>query len=177
MLYLVVACVIILLILIFIGIMFYYKNKYSFLYIKVNEAENNLDILLQKKQEILFKIANDLKKKKIEDVPDIVKLKSKKVDHHSFYNMLSSTMDIITKMVEDFEEKIMDESLQRLLNLLSDNENDLRAALKYYNDHATDIDYYSHKFPSNIVKKFSHYQDVELYKLAKKEKYAILKSN
>ena len=156
---------------------FYYKNKYSFLYIKVNEAENNLDIMLQKKQEILLKIANDLKKKKIDDVPDITKVKSKKVDHHSLYNMLSSTMDIITKIVEDFEDKVMDERLQRLVNLLNDNENDLRAALKYYNDHATDIDYYAHKFPSNIVKKISHYQDVELYKIVKKEKYAILKSN
>ncbi len=176
MVYIVVGLVIVFFVLIIVGVVFYYKNKYSFLYIKVNEAENNLDILLQKKQEILIKIAENLEKKKIKDVPEVGKLKSKKLDHRSLYTTLESTMNTMTKLIEDFEDKIMDQALQKLLTLLNDNENDLRAALKYYNDHATDINYYAHKFPANFVKKISHYQDVELYKIEKREKYAILRS-
>lgn len=176
MIYIIIASIIVIVTTIVILVL-YYKNKYSFLYIKVNEAENNLDILLQKKEEILGKIINILKEKSINDIPDIIKLKSRKIDHHTLYNELAKLTNNITKIIDDMEEKVMSQELQNLLDLLDDNENDLRAAIKYYNDNATDINYYAHKFPANLVKHFSHYPDTELYTIIKREKFAILKTN
>ncbi len=177
MLYLIIGGCVIILIIIGIILTLYYKNKYTFLYIRVNEAENNLDILLQKKEEILLKINNLLEKKEIKDLPDIIKLKSKKLDHHTLYTELSNITNDITKIIDEIEDKIMDRNLQKLLDLLNDNENDLRAAIKYYNDNATDINYYAHRFPSNLIKYFSHYPDTELYTISKRESFAILKNN
>ncbi len=177
MIYLIVIGIISIFIIINVILIVYYKNKYAFLYIKVNEADNNLDIILEKEQEILVKITDNLEKQNITDLPDVIQLKAKKWDHHSLYNQLLDISNSLIKTIEDDDEKIMNSTLQRLLDLLEDNENDLRAAIKYYNDNATDINYYAHKFPSNIVKHFCHYQDVELYRIKRREKFAILKSS
>ena len=40
--------------LICVFLVMFYRNKYNFLYIKINEADNNLDIMLQKKEENLI---------------------------------------------------------------------------------------------------------------------------
>ena len=56
MIYAIIGGIVVLIILICVIMVLVYKNKYNFLYIKVKEADNNLDILLQKKEEILLKI-------------------------------------------------------------------------------------------------------------------------
>ena len=55
------SILVVVLILIFVIMIINYKNKYDFLYIKIKEADNNLDILLQKKEEILLKIVPGFK--------------------------------------------------------------------------------------------------------------------
>ena len=47
--------------------------------------------------------------------------------------------------------------------------------VEYYNDNGEEIIYLSHKFPTNLIKTFSHYQDIETYKLEKRETFEILK--
>ena len=49
MIYAIIGGVLVIIIGIFVISFMYYRNKYEFLYIKVKEADNNLDILLQKK--------------------------------------------------------------------------------------------------------------------------------
>ncbi len=177
MLYFIIIGAILVIIAICVMMFLYFKNKYSFLYIKINEAENNLDILLQKKIEILLKIQQLLEKKEVEDLPDVIELKGKKTDHHTLYLQLNQKMNAFTKMIDDYDDKVMDMELDKMLDILNDNENDIRAAIKYYNDNATDIQYYAHRFPSNIVKKLGHYQDTEAYKIAKPDIFSILSNN
>ena len=153
----------------------FYKNKYNFLYIKINEADNNLDILLQKKEEILLKIVPILEKAKIKDIPEVIKLKSKRMDHHELYNELMEMTTEILKLIDDYEDKLDYKELDSLIEMLNVNENDIRAAIKYYNDNGEEINYLAHKFPANIVKIFSHYQDINTYKLQKREPFEILK--
>ena len=83
MIYAIIGGIIVLVILICVIMILVYKNKYNFLYVKVNEADNNLDILLQKKEEILLKIVPVLEEAKIKDIPEVIKLKSKRINHHA----------------------------------------------------------------------------------------------
>lgn len=174
MLYFIIAGILVLLIIINVALYFYYKNKLDFLYIKVKEADNNLDILLQKKLEILLKLTVFLEKAKIENIPDIIKLKSKKTDHHTLYNELTSFGNQILRIIDEEEEKLKDETIKNTMNTFDLNENDLRAAVKYYNDNATDITHYTHKFPANIIRKVAHFEEVEFYKIKKRERFEIL---
>ena len=176
MIYVVIGGIVVLIVLICVIIVLVYKNKYNFLYIKVKEADNNLDILLQKKEEILLKIVPILEEAKIKDIPEVIKLKSKKLNHHEMYRELMSMTSEILKIIDDYEEMLDFKKLDALVDKLNENENDLRAALKYYNDNGEEIIYLSHKFPTNLIKTFSHYQDIETYKLEKRETFEILKS-
>ncbi len=175
MIYVIIGGVIILIILICVIMVFVYKNRYSFLYIKVKEADNNLDILLQKKEEILLKIVPVLEDAKIKDVPEVIKLKSKRIDHHDLYKELTDMTSEILKIIDDYEDKLDFKKLDSLIDKLNENENDLRATLKYYNDNGEEIKYLAHKFPTNLIKTFSHYQDIETYKIEKREPFEILK--
>ena len=56
MIYAIIGGIIVLIILICVIVVLVYKNKYNFLYIKVKEADNNLDILLQKKKKFCLKL-------------------------------------------------------------------------------------------------------------------------
>ena len=175
MIYAIIGGIIVLIILICVIIVLVYKNKYNFLYIKVKEADNNLDILLQKKEEILLKIVPILEKAKIKDIPEVIKLKSKRMDHYQLYNELMEMTTEILKLIDDYEDKLDYKELDPLIEILNINENDIRASIKYYNDNGEEINYLAHKFPSNLVKAFSHYQDVNTYKLQKREPFEILK--
>ena len=175
MIYVVIGGIVVFIVLICVIIVLVYKNKYNFLYNKVKEADNNLDILLQKKEEILLKIVPILEEAKIKDIPEVIKLKSKKLNHHEMYRELMSMTSEILKIIDDYEEMLDFKKLDALVDKLNENENDLRATLKYYNDNGEEIIYLSHKFPTNLIKTFSHYQDIETYKLEKRETFEILK--
>ena len=175
MIYAIIGGIVVLIILICVIMVLVYKNKYNFLYIKVKEADNNLDILLQKKEEILLKIIPILEEAKIKDIPEVIKLKSKRLNHHELYQELMDMTTEILKIIDDYEDKLDFKKLDALVDKLNENENHLRAALKYYNDNGEEIIYLSHKFPTNLIKTFSHYQDIETYKLEKREAFEILK--
>ena len=175
MIYAIMGGVIVLIILICVIMVLVYKNRYNFLYIKVKEADNNLDILLQKKEEILLKIVPILEKAKIKDIPEIIKLKSKRIDHYELYNELGEMTNEILKIIDDYEDKLDYDELDPLVEMLNVNENDIRATIKYYNDNGEEINFLAHKFPANIVKFFSHYESINTYKLQKRETFEILK--
>ena len=134
MIYAIMGGVIVLIILICVIMVLVYKNRYNFLYIKVKEADNNLDILLQKKEEILLKIVPILEAAKIKDIPEVIKLKSKRFNHYELYQELMDMTNEILKLIDDYEDKLDFKELDSLVDKLNENENDLRAALKYYND-------------------------------------------
>ena len=94
---------------------------------------------------------------------------------HKLYQELMDMTTEILKIIDDYEDKLDFKKLDALVDKLNENENDLRAALKYYNDNGEEIIYLSHKFPTNLIKTFSHYQDIETYKLEKRETFEILK--
>ena len=171
MIYAIIGGIVVLIILICVIMVLVYKNRYNFLYIKVKEA----DILLQKKEEILLKIVPILEEAKIKDIPEVIKLKSKRVNHHQLYQELMDMTSEVLKLIDDYEDKLDFKKLDSLVDKLNENENDLRAALKYYNDNGEEIIYLSHKFPTNLIKTFSHYQDIETYKIEKREPFEILK--
>ena len=74
----------------------------------------------------------------------------------------------------DDEEYESNMKLENLINRFDDNECDLKGVLKYYNDNAVEINNYRHKFPSNIVALFLHFKELDIYKIEKRESFAIL---
>ena len=148
----------------------HFKKKYKFYLSKVSEANNNIEIIIEKKVEILLKIAQIIDKDKVKELEEF---KGKNLTGHQCYIELNSIGNKLLKDTDD-EEYESNMKLENLINRFDDNECDLKGVLKYYNDNAVEINNYRHKFPSNIVALFLHFKELDIYKIEKRESFAIL---
>lgn len=169
MIYLILGLVLLVILLLVINFL-YYKNKFNFYFIKVEEADNNIELILEKKIEILLKIAKIIDKDMEKELEEF---KKKEISKHQCYIELSSLGNKLLKEA-DAEEYESNKKLNNLIGRFDDNECDLKGSLKYYNDNAVEINNYIHKFPSNIVSLFSHFKELDIYKIEKRESFAIL---
>ena len=169
MIYLIIGLVLLVILLLVINFL-YYKNKFNFYFLKVEEADNNIELILEKKIEILLKIAKIIDKDMEKELEEF---KKKEISKHQCYIELSSLGNKLLKEA-DAEEYESHKKLNNLIGRFDDNECDLKGSLKYYNDNAVEINNYIHKFPSNIVSLFSHFKELDIYKIEKRESFAIL---
>ena len=169
MIYLIIGLVLLVILLLVINFL-YYKNKFNFYFLKVEEADNNIELILEKKIEILLKIAKIIDKDMEKELEEF---KKKEISKHQCYIELSSLGNKLLKEA-DAEEYEFNKKLNNLIGRFDDNECDLKGSLKYYNDNAIEINNYIHKFPSNIVSLFSHFKELDIYKIEKRESFAIL---
>ena len=169
MIYLIIGLVLLVILLLVINFL-YYKNKFNFYFLKVEEADNNIELILEKKTEILLKIAKIIDKDMEKELEEF---KKKEISKHQCYIELSSLGNKLLKEA-DAEEYESNKKLNNLIGRFDDNECDLKGSLKYYNDNAVEINNYIHKFPSNIVSLFSHFKELDIYKIEKRESFAIL---
>ena len=169
MIYLIIGLVLLVILLLVINFL-YYKNKFNFYFLKVEEANNNIELILEKKIEILLKIAKIIDKDMEKELEEF---KKKEISKHQCYIELSSLGNKLLKEA-DAEEYESNKKISNLSERFDDNECDLKGVLKYYNDNAVEINNYIHKFPSNIVSLFSHFKELDIYKIEKRESFAIL---
>lgn len=169
MIYLILGLVLLVILLLVINFL-YYKNKFNFYFLKVEEADNNIELILEKKIEILLKIAKIIDKDMEKELEEF---KKKEISKHQCYIELSSLGNKLLKEA-DAEEYESNKKLNNLIGRFDDNECDLKGSLKYYNDNAVEINNYIHKFPSNIVSLLSHFKELDIYKIEKRESFAIL---
>lgn len=169
MIYLILGLVLLVILLLVINFL-YYKNKFNFYFLKVEEADNNIELILEKKIEILLKIAKIIDKDMEKELEEF---KRKEISKHQCYIELSSLGNKLLKEADE-EEYESNKKLNNLIGRFDDNECDLKGSLKYYNDNAVEINNYIHKFPSNIVSLFSHFKELDIYKIEKRESFAIL---
>ncbi len=169
MIYLIIGLVLLVILLLVINFL-YYKNKFNFYFLKVEEANNNIELILEKKIEILLKIAKIIDKDMEKELEEF---KKKEISKHQCYIELSSLGNKLLKEA-DAEEYEANKKISNLIERFDDNECDLKGVLKYYNDNAVEINNYIHKFPSNIVSLFSHFKELDIYKIEKRESFAIL---
>ena len=157
--YIIVGILILVLIILLIEVVYY--NKFQMARIRISEAENNIDILLQKKLALLertVKIIEDFDPKYQED------------------QILSGLLKIKNRKLNNLESRLKEvESLNTINFDLIDIDNDLIAAKKYYNDTIISYNKLVKCFPSNFVALIFHYPRKEFYADEKVEIFEILK--
>lgn len=167
-------------IMIFVMIEISYYNRFQLLRIKIGEAFNNIDILFEKKLNLLERCIHIVKEnnKKYKDVPlldNLVKIKNQKVDRFDFNRELTLALREYHSIL-DLDKKLAEvESLKKINEDLIDIDNDLNAAKKYYNDNVVLHNNLVRCFPSSIVAKLFHYPKQDFFKEEKIETLEILK--
>ena len=135
--YIIVGILILVLIILLIEVIYY--NKFQMARIRISEAENNIDILLQKKLTLLertVKIIEDFDPKYQEDqiLSGLLKIKNKKLNNFELNKELEKQMAEYKGLL-DLESRLKEVDALNTINFdLIDIDNDLIAAKKYYND-------------------------------------------
>ena len=127
------------LIMIFIMIEIGFYNQFQLLKIKISEAFNNIDILFEKKLNLLERTVTIIKEnnKKYKDaqlLDNLVKIKNKKLSRFDLNHELTIALREYNSLL-DLDKKLSEiEALKNINEDLIDIDNDLNAAKKYYND-------------------------------------------
>lgn len=153
------------------------SNKLKEIKIKLDEAEENIGLILSEKFILLSKINKALKSKSDDEYfKDLDNTNIEEIDNIELNRKLASYDNIIVELSEynkDFEydeEEI--ESFEKLNTL---NINRL-ATEKYYNDTVVTYNKLLKKFPAKIIAKFKGYKKKESFSNEKEEMFEILKS-
>ncbi|MBQ2639654.1 MAG: LemA family protein [Bacilli bacterium] len=154
-----------------------YHNKYKSVIVKIEEAENNIGILLDKKLDLLKKciapIRRSLKDKTyMEDLEEFSKREMTSLELHNYlrknYNKLFKTLDENEKLYKR-------KALVSVIDELNENEISLSASIKFYNDNVSINNKLVSTFPSNIIRIFFGYKSKDFYDNEKREVFEILK--
>lgn len=153
-----------------------YYNKFQFSIIKIEEAENNSDIFLNKKYELIKRVApiirKELKKKTLlsEIDEDIESL-----NHFELNDKLSKIDNDLFKILDENEKLLKSNKIISIMDEFNDNEDDLVASIRFYNDTVVDFNKLIVSFPSNLIRVIFRYKRKEFYNHEKRQMYEILK--
>ena len=153
-----------------------YYNKFNFVIIKIEEAENNIGVLLNKKVELLDRTRPIIKKElKLDNfLEDIEFLRESQINHFELNSNLKEHHNDLLRTIDDNEKLLKSESLVSIIDELSSNEDSILGSTKFYNDNVVVFNQLVGGFPSNIVAFLWRYKKKSFYNNEKREMYEIL---
>ncbi len=156
-----------------------YHNKFKISIIKMEEAENNIDLLLQKKLDLLKRAKPIvIKELKLDFFLDAIENDNiDELNHFELNELLKKSFNEFFQILDENEKLFKSEALVRIIEELNSNEVELVAAVKFYNDTVVTFNQLIVSFPSNIIRLFFRYKKKEFYNHEKREIYEILKDN
>ena len=169
-----IVLLIIVIIAIFAFICIICKNKFDFAIIKIDEAESNIEIYLEKKLDLLKRASKIVKKELkiktfIEDIENTSDL-----NHFELNDLLDDNYNELLIKIDENDKLSKSKKLKEILDDLEDNEEDRIGTIKFYNDAVVIFNSLVKAFPSNIYGFFRGYKKKEFYNDEKKEIYEIL---
>ena len=158
-----VILVILILVLTFLIVM---KNSFLNYIIRINEAETNIDSVLNKRLDLLNK-SNEVIKEELESEEDVLttllKLRSKQLDNFELDEKLYDCIQEFHEYSEiNFNLKENDNYTKTELDLL-ETETEIVALKKYYNDIVEEYNKLLNKFPYSFYSNLKHYEEKELF--------------
>lgn len=174
MLYTILAIMIVISIILLVITIFY--NKFNFAIIKIEEAENNIDILFEKKIQLLERTRPIVKKelKLKEFLEDIEFLSETTINHFEMNNSLKALHNELNKTLDEHEKLYKSESLTSIIEEINSNEEAILGSTKFYNDNVVIFNQLVGSFPSSFVALLWGYKKKDFYNNEKKEMYEIL---
>lgn len=151
-------------------------NKFQTLNIKINEAEENIGLLLYEKYDLLYKIGKIVKKESkdtsFDGLDDIIVEDVENIE----LNKLLAKYDAKIVELTDYNKDIkFDEDGLKLFSDLENVNIECAADEKYYNDNVEIYNRLVGRFPSSIIAKFKKYKSKDFYVNEKEEIFEIMK--
>ena len=147
---------IVIIILIFVCVFIFANNKFNLAVIKIDKAEEDIDIYLQKKSELLDRTRPLIKKE----------LKLDKT---------MTALDVVKEDETNFETHIrLKKAYNEFFKTLDENEENIIGAIKFYNDTVVEYNQLVVTFTSKVIAFFKKYKKLDFYNNEKREIFEIL---
>lgn len=151
------------------------NNRFALSIIKIEKAEEDIELYLQKKQDLLSRtkpiLKKELKTKKVLlELDDI----SENANNFELHNILKSTYNELFKILDENEKLLKSDNLVKILDSLNSNEENIVGAIKFYNDTVVEFNQLIATFPSSVVAFFKRYKKKDFYNNEKREIFEIL---
>ncbi len=167
--------VFILIAIIFIVLIIVSNNKFQLSIIKIEEAENNVDIFLQTKKDLLERTSPIIiKSLKVEDFLPELSTISNDFNNFELFDLLKKSYNKLFETLDENDKLSKNKKLIELIDKINNNEINLMAAIKFYNDSVVSFNSLVVTFPGSIVAFFKKYQKKDFYNNEKREIYEIL---
>lgn len=150
-------------------------NKFQLVVIKIDKAEEDIELYLQKKIELLDRTRSIINKELKRD-DFLIELDEINDDYNHFeiHNILKKAYNELFKILDENEKLLKSESLITILEDLNTNEENIVGAIKFYNDTVVEFNQLVVSFPSRIIAFFKRYHKLEFYSNEKREIFEIL---
>ena len=152
------------------------NNRFQLALIKIDKAQEDITLYLQKKEELLNRakkiINKELKKKNLLNDLDHIPVDSSNFEVHF---LLKKSYNEFFKILDDNEKLLKSAPLLAVLEELSTNEENIMGSIKFYNDTVVEYNHLVVSFPSSIVAFIRKYKKKEFYSNEKIENFEILK--
>lgn len=151
------------------------NNKFKFAVIKIEKAEEDINIYLQKKKELLDRTVPVIKKElKLKEFLNDLELYNDEMNNFDKNDLLKRVDNDLFKTIDENEKLYKSDSLVTILNSLSDNEENVVGAIRFYNDTVVDYNKLAISFPTNVIALFKGYRKKEFYNNEKRVMFEIL---
>ena len=150
-------------------------NRFQLTIIKIDKAEEDISLYLQKKEELLNRakpiITKELKNEDILPELDLIPVDANNFVTHS---LLKKASNKLYKTLDEHEKLYKSKNLTKILEEFNENEEDIVGAIKFYNDTVVEFNQLVASFPSKIVAFLKRYHKKEFYNNEKREMFEIL---
>ena len=152
-----------------------YNNRFQLAIIKIDKAEEDIDLCLDKKKELLDRTRPIVQKelKKDDFLPEL-DISFEGFNNFEKHNKLKLAYNELFKTIDENEKLLKSDSLVSILDSLNNNEESVIGAIKFYNDTVVEFNQLIVSFPSCIIAFFKRYKKKEFYNNEKREMFEIL---
>lgn len=152
-----------------------YNNKFQLSIIKIDKAEEDIDLYLEKKKELLDRTRPVIKKElKLEEFLEDLDKPFEEINNFEEHNILKNVYNELFKTLDENEKLLKSETLISILEDLNNNEENIVGAIKFYNDTVVEFNQLILSFPANVVAFLKRYKRKEFYNNEKREIFEIL---
>ena len=151
------------------------KSKFNIASIKISKAEEDIDIYLVKKKELLDRTRPIvIKELKLEAFLTDLDQDFNTINNFLENDILRRNYNELLKTIDENDKLLKSKALKEILDDLEDNDEDIIGAIKFYNDTVVDYNKLVVSFPGAIIAFFHKYKKKEFYNNEKREVFDIL---
>lgn len=141
-----------------------FNNKFNFSIIKIKESEDNINLYLNKKKDLLIKLIDIVKKelKKEDFFKDFYELDNN-IDLFKLNNGLNVNYNKVFKLVNENNSLVKNNNIIDLIAKIDDNDDNLLGTILFYNDSVVLYNSLLKSFPTNFIGFFKGFKTKDFY--------------